>query len=97
MGYDEEYFKGEEFQELLESYEMAVQSGELPFMDADDLVDIADYYSMQGSLEEAMKARAEGKQVLVTKMNKNKKFQKQQLEVDGYSEFVDFYREELKS
>lgn len=56
MGYDEEYFKGEEFQELLESYEMAVQSGELPFMDADDLVDIADYYSMQGSLEEAMKA-----------------------------------------
>ena len=42
-------------------------------------------------LEEAMKARAEGKQVLVTKMNKNKKFQKEQLSAEGYETFKEFY------
>ena len=30
-------------------------------------------------------------------MNKNKKFQKEQLTKDGYEEFVDFYREALKN
>ena len=42
-------------------------------------------------LEEAMKARADGKQVLVTKMNKNKKFQKEQLSAEGYETFKEFY------
>ena len=45
----------------------------------------------------AQKLRAEGKTVLVTRMNKNKKFQKEQLEADGYTEFTDFYREALKN
>ena len=45
----------------------------------------------------AQELRAEGKTVLVTRMNKNKKFQKEQLEADGYTEFTDFYREALKN
>ena len=47
-------------------------------------------------LKEAMAARAEGKTVLVTPMNKNKKFQKEQLGKEGYTEFKEFYKEELK-
>jgi len=45
----------------------------------------------------AQELRAEGKTVLVTRMNKNKKFQKEQLEADGYTQFTDFYREGLKN
>ena len=47
-------------------------------------------------LKEAMAARAEGKTVLVTQMNKNKKFQKEQLRKEGYTEFHEVYKEELK-
>ena len=46
-------------------------------------------------LKEAMAARAEGKTVLVTQMNKNKKFQKEQLAADGYEEIVDCYRNSI--
>lgn len=45
----------------------------------------------------AQKAREAGEQVLVVRMNKNKKFQKEQLEAQGYEEFVEFYREALKN
>ena len=48
-------------------------------------------------IAKAQELRAEGKTVLVTRMNKNKKFQKEQLEADGYTEFTDFYREALKN
>ncbi len=41
---------------------------------------------------QAQAARAEGQQVLVVRMNKNKKFQKEQLSKEGYEEFVEFYR-----
>lgn len=47
-------------------------------------------------MKEAMAARAEGKTVLVAQMNKNKKFQKEQLGREGYLEFKEFYKEELK-
>ena len=47
-------------------------------------------------MKEAMTARAEGKTVLVAQMNKNKKFQKEQLGKEGYLEFKEFYKEELK-
>ena len=40
--------------------------------------------------------RNEGNIVLVSKMNKNKKFQKEGLEKQGYTEFKEFYREALK-
>ena len=47
-------------------------------------------------IAKAQKARLEGRQVLVARMNKNKKFQKEQLAKEGYEEFVEFYKEPLK-
>lgn len=47
-------------------------------------------------IAKAQAARADGTQVLVARMNKNKKFQKEQLMSEGYEEFEEFYREELK-
>ena len=46
---------------------------------ADKLVDV---------MNQAKDARANGQQVLVVRMNKNKKFQKEQLMKEGYEEFV---------
>ena len=48
-------------------------------------------------MAKAQAAREGGAQVLVVRMNKNKKFQKEQLEAQGYEEFVEFYREALKN
>ena len=42
-------------------------------------------------LQEAQAQRAQGHQVLVAVMNKNKKFQKEQLTEEGYTQFRDFY------
>lgn len=42
---------------------------------------------------QAQQARANGEQVLVVRMNKNKKFQKAQLSKDGYENFVEFYKD----
>ena len=48
-------------------------------------------------IAEAQKARQDGTQVLVARMNKNKKFQKEQLTAEGYEEFREFYKESLKN
>ncbi|MCR5337194.1 MAG: histidine--tRNA ligase [Lachnospiraceae bacterium] len=48
------------------------------------------------AIAKAQARRNDGQQVLMVRMNKNKKFQKQQLTEEGYTEFVDFYCEELK-
>ena len=42
-------------------------------------------------LKEAKTERENGTQVLVTLMNKNKKFQKEQLMKEGYTEFREFF------
>ena len=47
-------------------------------------------------MRQAMEERRKGVQVLVSQMNKNKKFQKEQLNAQGYMEFQEFYREALK-
>ena len=47
-------------------------------------------------MSQAQSERAQGNQILVAHMNKNKKFQKEQLTAQGYEEFKEFYREELK-
>ncbi len=47
-------------------------------------------------MKQAMAERAAGTCVLISQMNKNKKFQKEQLAKDGYAEFAEFYREALK-
>ncbi len=46
-------------------------------------------------IAKAQEARTNGEQVLVVRMNKNKKFQKEQLEKEGYEEFVEFYKNSL--
>ncbi|MBR5578427.1 MAG: histidine--tRNA ligase [Lachnospiraceae bacterium] len=46
-------------------------------------------------MKEAQEARAKGEQVLVSRMNKNKKFQKEQLMNEGYQEFKEFYNNPL--
>ena len=47
-------------------------------------------------IAQAQAERRDGTQVLVVRMNKNKKFQKEQLMKEGYGEFREFYREALK-
>ncbi len=42
-------------------------------------------------MNEAKAAREAGQTVLVVRMNKNKKFQKEQLSADGYEEFKEFF------
>jgi histidyl-tRNA synthetase len=42
-------------------------------------------------MKQASEARANGQTVLVVRMNKNKKFQKEQLEAQGYEEFKEFF------
>ncbi len=51
---------------------------------------------MNGAMKEAMEARAKGATVLVSQMNKNKKFQKESLQKEGYTQFKEFYKEALK-
>lgn len=52
--------------------------------------------ALAGVIKEAMAERRGGWQVLVAQMNKNKKFQKDQLMKEGYTEFKEFYKESLK-
>ena len=47
-------------------------------------------------MKEAQDARANGEQILVSRMNKNKKFQKEQLMKEGYNDFKEFYKNPLK-
>ena len=47
-------------------------------------------------IEEAQEERKAEKQILVVRMNKNKKFQKEQLSKEGYTEFKEFYKTPLK-
>ncbi len=47
-------------------------------------------------IKEAAALRNEGRTVLIARMNKNKKFQKETLEKQGFTEFRNFYAQELK-
>ena len=51
---------------------------------------------LKNILKEASSLREARNIVLVSKMNKNKKFQKEGLEKQGYTEFKEFYKEALK-
>lgn len=42
-------------------------------------------------MKQAGEERAAGKQILVVRMNKNKKFQKEKLTAEGYTNFVEFF------
>ena len=54
-----------------------------------------DSAALAGVILEAMEARKNGVQVLVAQMNKNKKFQKEQLAKEGFEEFVEFYKDSI--
>ena len=44
-------------------------------------------------MKQAKEARENGQQVLVVRMNKNKKFQKEKLTAEGYKDIVEFYKD----
>lgn len=52
--------------------------------------------TLKSILKEAQSLRAPGNTVMVSKMNKNKKFQKEGLIKQGFTEFKEYYKEELK-
>lgn len=56
MKNNDEYFNDDEFQEILKDYEMSVKSGQMAYLDADDLTDIADYYLQNERYDEAHEA-----------------------------------------
>lgn len=47
-------------------------------------------------MNRAKNAREDGQQVLLVRMNKNKKFQKEQLMKEGYEEIVEFFNDKAK-
>lgn len=47
-------------------------------------------------IAKAQQERKDGKQVLVVRMNKNKKFQKEQLAKEGYEDIQEFYKNPIK-
>lgn len=49
---------------------------------------------LQQVIARAQKERQAGRQVLVARMNKNKKFQKEKLAAEGYEEFEEFFNRE---
>ena len=53
---EDDYFQSEEFMDILGRYEQAASSGHTPYMDSDELVDVADYYMSQGKHLEAKEA-----------------------------------------
>ncbi len=55
-----------------------------------------DMEKLSSIMKEAMEARKSGKVILLAQMNKNKKFQKDQLTKEGYTEFKEFYKEALR-
>lgn len=46
-------------------------------------------------MKAAQEERAKGVRVAVAQMNKNKKFQKEQLAKEGFEEFVEFYKDSI--
>lgn len=54
-----------------------------------------DKEQMKKVLKAAQDERAKGVRVAVAQMNKNKKFQKEQLAKEGFEEFVEFYRDSI--
>lgn len=53
---NDEYYKDDEFLEMLNDYEGAVSRDEPVFLDADDLTDIAEYYQQNARYDEADRA-----------------------------------------
>lgn len=48
------FYRSKEFKEMLQQYEAVRSKGSFPFMDADDLTDIAEYYFYHGRTQESL-------------------------------------------
>ncbi|MBR5466326.1 MAG: hypothetical protein IKU79_02825 [Bacteroidaceae bacterium] len=53
---DEDYFNSDDFLDILHRYEHEVTIGQQPYMDCDELIDVADYYMSKGRHEDAKQA-----------------------------------------
>lgn len=53
---EDDYFQSEEFLDILDRYEKATASGHTPYMDSDELIDVADYYMSKGKYSLALDA-----------------------------------------
>lgn len=53
---DQYFDQDERFKTMLKSYEDSLSKGVLPFLEVDDIIDIADYYNLAGMEEEANRA-----------------------------------------
>lgn len=56
MPQDNRFFNSQEFKEMLHIYEEAQRNGESVYMDCDDLVSVAEYYNLFGTLDQSVKA-----------------------------------------
>lgn len=52
----DDYFQSEEFLDIISRYEQAISTGNTPYMDSDELIDVADYYMSKGKHHEAKSA-----------------------------------------
>lgn len=96
MNIDEEYFNSEEFQELLERYEASINAGINPFMDADDLVDLADYYEWKGFDDKAEAAIDYALELYPSATLPNVYMARQAL-ADGDFKQAEYYRDEIEN
>lgn len=53
---EDDYFESEEFLDILSRYEQTVSAGRPPYMDSDELIDVADYYMSKGKHQKAKDA-----------------------------------------
>ncbi len=53
---EEDYFQSEDFLDILRRYTEAMNSGDSPYMDSDELIDVADYYMSKGKYQQAINA-----------------------------------------
>ena len=53
---EEDYFQSEDFLDILKRYTDAMDSGDTPYMDSDELIDVADYYMSKGKYQQAINA-----------------------------------------
>lgn len=53
---DDEFFDSEEFLDTLNLYEQTIAAGNSPYMDTDDLLDVAEFYLSKGEFSKAQEA-----------------------------------------
>lgn len=53
---EDDYFRSEEFLDILSRYQQAVSAGHTPYMDCDELMDVAEFFLSKGKYPEAQSA-----------------------------------------